>query len=184
MAWLRERLRDAQRHAERNQLQEEFNRMEARWKREKSGLDEERRQRRRREYYRPGEQREREDRQNQAAERRRQAEAWTAYERRWAAISVGNDNSPLKFKSIPWPTTIPPRSAREVTSEAVAKFIMSHAHSEGASRKDRIKSALRRWHPDRFGRVLRRVDEKDRAAVERGVGTVVRCLNDLLAQEK
>lgn len=181
MAWLRERLRAAQRHAERSQLQEEFDKMEARWKREErcGREEEERRQRRRQEYHhhRSGEQRERE------AERRRQAEAWKAYERQWAAIAVGNDDSPLKFRSVPWPMTLPPRSAREVTSEAVSKFILSHAHSEGVSRKDRIKSALRRWHPDRFGRILNRVEGKDRAAVERGVGTVVRCLNELLAQE-
>jgi len=185
MAWLRERLRAAQRHAERSQLQEEFDKMEARWRREeRSGREEERRQRRRRqECHRAGEQRGREERQNQVAERRRQAEAWKTYERQWAAIAVGQDDSPLTFRSVPWPVTLPPRSAREVTSEAVAKFILSHAHSEGVSRKDRIKSALRRWHPDRFGRILNRVDGKDRAAVERGVGTVARCLNDLLARE-
>ena len=180
MAWLRERLRAAQRHAERSQLQEEFDKMEARWKREErcGREEEERRQRRRREYHhRSGEQEEK------AAERRRQADAWKAYERQWAAIAIGHDDNPLKFRSVPWPMTLPPRSAREVTSEAVSKFILSHAHSEGVSRKERIKSALRRWHPDRFGRILNRVDEKDKAAVERGVGTVVRCLNDLLAQE-
>ena len=176
MAWLRERLRAAQRHAERIQLQEEFNKMEARWKKEeRSGRDEERRQRRRQEYHRSGE---------REAERRRQAEAWKTYENQWAAIAIGNDDSPLKFRSVPWPVTLPPRSAGEVTSEAVAKFILSHAHSEGVSRKDRIKNALRRWHPDRFGRILNRVDVKDRAAVESGVGMVVRCLNDLLAREK
>ena len=178
MAWLRERLRAAQRHAERIQLQEEFDKMEARWrKEERNGREEERRQRRRQEYHRAGEQREKE------AERRRQAEAWKAYESQWAVIAIGNDDSPLKFRSVPWPMTLPPKSAREVTSEAVAKFILSHAHSEGLSRKDRVKNALRRWHPDRFGRILNRVDVKDKAAVERGVGTVVRCLNDLLARE-
>ncbi|KAH9034833.1 hypothetical protein EDB85DRAFT_961351 [Lactarius pseudohatsudake] len=177
MAWLRERLRAAQRDAERSQLQEEFDRMEARWRREEG-------RQRRRECHRAGEQRGREERQNQAAvERRRQAEAWKAYERQWAAIAIGKDDSPLTFRSVPWPMSLPPRSAREVTSEAVAKFILSHAHSEGVSRKDRIKSALRRWHPDRFGRILNRVDVKDRAAVERAVGTVARCLNDLLARE-
>lgn len=191
MAWLRERLRAAQRHAERSQLQEEFDKMEARWKRERGGRgEEERRQRQRRqECHRAGEQRDRdrEERQNDqvAAERRRQAETWRAYERQWAAIAAGgnDDGPPLRFRSIPWPMSLPPRSAREVTPEAVAKFILSHAHSEGVSRRDRIKSALRRWHPDRFGRILSRVDEKDRAAVERGVGTVARCLNDLLARE-
>lgn len=177
MAWLRERLRAAQRDAERSQLQEEFDKMEARWRREEG-------RQRRQECHRAGEQRGREERQNQAAvERRRQAEAWKAYERQWAAIAIGKDDSRLTFRSVPWPMTLPPRSAREVTSEAVAKFILSHAHSEGVSRKDRIKSALRRWHPDRFGRILNRVDVKDRAAVERAVGTVARCLNDLLARE-
>ncbi|KAI9442349.1 hypothetical protein H4582DRAFT_1809637 [Lactarius indigo] len=177
MAWLRERLRAAQRDAERSQLQEEFDKMEARWRREEG------RQRRRHECHRAEEQRGREERQNQSVERRRQAEAWKAYERQWAAIAIGKDDSPLTFRSVPWPMIVPPRSVREVTSEAVAKFILSHAHSEGVSRKDRIKSALRRWHPDRFGRILNRVDGKDRAAVERGVGTVARCLNDLLARE-
>ncbi|KAH9176570.1 hypothetical protein EDB89DRAFT_1938734, partial [Lactarius sanguifluus] len=172
MAWLRERLRAAQRDAERSQLQEEFDKMEARWKREEG------RQRRRQECHRAGEQRGREERTESGG-----SEAWKAYERQWAAIVIGKDDSPLTFRSVPWPMTLPPRSAREVTSEAVAKFILSHAHSEGVSRKDRIKSALRRWHPDRFGRILDRVDVKDRAAVERGVGIVARCLNDLLARE-
>jgi hypothetical protein len=90
----------------------------------------------------------------------------------------------LRFKSIPWPTTVPPRSVADITPAAIAKFIFSPAHSGGMGRKERIKCALRRWHPDRFGRVLGRVDEKDKEAVERGVGIVARCLNDLLAQEK
>lgn len=46
--------------------------------------------------------------------------------------------------------------------------------------KDRVRSALRRWHPDRFGRILAKVRDEDKARVEEGVGLVVRCLNDLL----
>ena len=102
-------------------------------------------------------------------------------ERRWTAIA--SESGQLKFKSVPWPTTVPPRNVAEITPATVARFIFSPAHSQGMSRKERIRSALRRWHPDRFGRVLNRVVEKDKAAVERGVGIVVRCLNDLLAQE-
>ncbi|KAI0256120.1 hypothetical protein BJV78DRAFT_440410 [Lactifluus subvellereus] len=175
-AWLKERLRTAQRNAERIQLQEEFDRMEARW-RERINREE---RRRRQEHLWTEEQRAREEKEKQL-ERRRQEEAWKGYERGWTAIQ--SNGSPLKFKSIPWPTTLPPRDIREITPAVITKFILSPAHSKGIPRKERIKSALRRWHPDRFGRILNRVDERDKGAVERGAGIVARCLNDLLAQE-
>ena len=158
-------------YAEQSQLQEEFDMMEAR-RRERVGREE----RRRRQAQQWAEE-------QKQLERRSQEEAWKAYERRWTTISGDHGGSPLKFKSIPWPTTVPPRSVADITPVAIAKFIFSPAHSEGMGRKERIKYALRRWHPDRFGRVLGRVDGKDKEAVERGVGIVARCLNDLLAQE-
>jgi len=161
----------AELYAEQSQLQEEFDMMEARW-RERIGREE----RRRRQAQQWAEEQEQ-------AERRSQEEAWKAYERRWTTIAGDHGVSPLRFKSIPWPTTVPPRSVADITPAAVAKFIFSPAHSEGMGRKERIKCALRRWHPDRFGRVLGRVYGKDKEAVERGVGIVARCLNDLLAQE-
>jgi hypothetical protein len=164
-------------YAEQSQLQEEFDMMEARWQ-ERIGREE----RRRRQAQQWAEE-------QKQMERRSQEEAWKAYERRWATtIAIAGDHGgaspPLRFKSIPWPTTVPPKSVADITPAAIAKFIFSPAHSEGIGRKERIKCALRRWHPDRFGRVLGRVDEKDKEAVERGVGIVARCLNDLLAQEK
>ena len=176
-AWSKERVRTAEeRCAEQSQLQEEFDMMEARW-RERAGRQE---RRRRREQQLAEEQRARAEKQKQL-ERRNQEEAWKTYERRWATVT--GDSSQLRFKSVPWPSTVPPRTVAEITPVAIAKFILSPAHSEGMSRKERIRSALRRWHPDRFGRILGRVDEKDKDAVEKGVGIVARCLNDLLAQE-
>ncbi|KAI0812362.1 hypothetical protein BC629DRAFT_1472366 [Irpex lacteus] len=59
-------------------------------------------------------------------------------------------------------------------------FILSSQHSEGLSMKDRVKSALRRWHPDRFGRILARVSDEDKGKVEEGAGIVARCLSNLL----
>jgi hypothetical protein len=162
-------------YAEQSQLQEEFDMMEAKWQ-ERIGREERRR--------RHAQQWAEEQKQ---MERRSQEEAWKAYERRWTTITIAGDHggsSPLRFKSIPWPMTVPPKSVADITPVAIAKFIFSPAHSEGMGRKERIKCALRRWHPDRFGRVLGRVDGKDKEAVERGVGIVARCLNDLLAQEK
>ena len=165
-----------ERRAEQSQLQEEFDKMEARWQ-ARAGREE---KRRRQAQQLADEQKARAEKQKQL-ERQSQEEAWKAHERRWTTIT--SDSSPLRFKSIPWPTTVQPRNVVEITPVAITKLILSPAHSEGMSRKERIRNALLRWHPDRFGRVLGRVDEKDREAVERGVGIVARCLNELLAQE-
>ena len=167
----RRRTAEEELYAEQSHLQEEFDMMEARW-RERIGREE----RRRRQAQQWAEE-------QKQMERRGQEEAWKAYGRRWTTIAGDHSGSPLRFKSIPWPTTVPPRSVADITPVAISKFIFSPAHSDGMGRKERIRCALRRWHPDRFGRVLARVDGKDKEAVERGVGIVARCLNDLLAQE-
>ncbi|TFY54091.1 hypothetical protein EVJ58_g9065 [Rhodofomes roseus] len=122
-------------------------------------------------------------------EKRQQTEKqlWEAYESRWAAISGSSSTrkhiDQLNFRSIPWPMFGQPDSVEDITPARIALFVLSTSHSEGQSRKERIKAALRRWHPDRFGRWLARVDEHDRRKVEEGAGTVVRCLNDLLQRD-
>jgi hypothetical protein len=67
--------------------------------------------------------------------------------------------------------------------EAIREFLLSPAHSSEVSSKDRIRTALRRWHPDKFARVLGSVVESDRDDVADGVGIVVRCLNEMLERE-
>lgn len=111
--------------------------------------------------------------------------AWDSYESKWNTIASSSESveSTLKFSEIPWPMVHQPKSVTEINSSMITSFLLSSHHSEGHSRKERIKGALRRWHPDRFGRVLQRVAESDRAKVEEGAGIVVRCLNDLLEKE-
>ncbi|KAI0000377.1 hypothetical protein BJV77DRAFT_958884 [Russula vinacea] len=67
--------------------------------------------------------------------------------------------------------------------EAIREFLLSPAHSPDVVAKDRIRAALRRWHPDKFARVLSQVVESDKDAVAEGVGIVVRCLNEMLERE-
>ncbi|KAG9221045.1 hypothetical protein CCMSSC00406_0005516 [Pleurotus cornucopiae] len=108
-------------------------------------------------------------------------DAWREYEERWKALASQTD--PLTFASIPWPVVLPPTTPTGITSAAIVLFLYSPLHSPGQSRKDRIRHAQLRWHPDRFRKVLERVAETDREAVEEGVGIVARCLNDLMARE-
>lgn len=110
-------------------------------------------------------------------------DAWNVYELRWVALSAAYDGIVLKFRDIPWPLLVPPLTPGEITPGGIEAFILSPAHSPGQSQKERIRAALLRWHPDRFCRVLGRVRESERNAVEEGVGIVVRCLNDLLTKD-
>ncbi|KAG1734721.1 uncharacterized protein EDB91DRAFT_584443 [Suillus paluster] len=110
-------------------------------------------------------------------------DAWNVYELRWVALSAAYDGIVLKFRDIPWPLLVPPLTPDEITPERIGAFILSSAHSPEQSPKERIRAALLRWHPDRFCRVLGRVRESERNAVEEGVGIVVRCLNDLLTKD-
>ncbi|EPT04448.1 hypothetical protein FOMPIDRAFT_1021746 [Fomitopsis schrenkii] len=117
-------------------------------------------------------------------ERRKQAEhqLFASYESRWASIASASTpmKKPLTFRSMPWPVFVQPQTLEDITPARVASFVLSPSHSEGQSKKDRVKAALRRWHPDRFGRWLAMVEESDRRSVEEGAGIVVRCLNSLL----
>lgn len=112
-------------------------------------------------------------------------EGWSKYEEGWAALGPSADTSAttLTFKSIPWPLLSSPTKAEDIHPSRVAMFLLSPNHSEGQTRKERIKNALRRWHPDRFGRILLKVAEDEKKEVEEGVGIVVRCLNNLMERE-
>ncbi|EMD37744.1 hypothetical protein CERSUDRAFT_83482 [Gelatoporia subvermispora B] len=183
-------------------LEEETRRAARHWKREAEKLVQEEMSRlraaqqetqrrrmayeRRRAYEDSRERRHREKEQAKAKARCEEADrqAWQSYQDRWEAItSARQEPAELTFRTIPWPTFSPPRDAEDITPARIALFILSPTHSEGQTRKERIKNALRRWHPDRFGRLLARVKESDKEEVEKAVGCVARCLNSLLARE-
>ncbi|KAH7925545.1 hypothetical protein BV22DRAFT_1128959 [Leucogyrophana mollusca] len=112
---------------------------------------------------------------------RAMAEAWSAYESRWATLPTSS--GPLTFQEIPWPLLVPPTSAEEICTEDIAAFVLSPVHSSSQSRKERIRTALLRWHPDRFRRLLSRIGDDEKAAVEGCVGSIARSLNELLSKE-
>ncbi|KAI0093375.1 hypothetical protein BDY19DRAFT_923445 [Irpex rosettiformis] len=84
---------------------------------------------------------------------------------------------------MPWPMISPPHEVDDIRPARVAMFILSAQHSEGLSMKERVKNALRRWHPDRFSRLLARVSDEDKEKVEEGAGIVARCLSNLLERD-
>ena len=112
------------------------------------------------------------------------ASRWEKYEARWSEITSASCSEELKFSNIPWPTISAARNAEDLSPAAIAAFLLSPAHSKQTSKKDRIRSAQLRWHPDRFRRLMTRVPEGEREEVEKAVGTVATVLNDMMQREK
>ncbi|KAF9652989.1 hypothetical protein BDM02DRAFT_2412538 [Thelephora ganbajun] len=130
-------------------------------------------------------QREAEKRRKEQEEKHRKVKAvvkaWKEYEERWARIS-GNTEEQLSFAMIPWPAITRPTDITGITKDNVRGFLLSHYHSKGVSNRDRIRAALKLWHPDKFRRTLDRVEEKDKARVEEAAGVVARYLNGLMEE--
>ncbi|GJF00113.1 hypothetical protein PsYK624_163920 [Phanerochaete sordida] len=102
--------------------------------------------------------------------------AWTTYDALWAVLA----DEALPFSAIPWPVVETPQGPEDITPEAIRELLFSTAHSPGQTRRERVKRALLRWHPDKFGPRLQRVPKSERKDVQRAVNLVAAYLNDLL----
>lgn len=106
-------------------------------------------------------------------------QAFDSYLSAWAAL-LASTVTQLRFRDIPWPLHIKPRSAEDVTPNAVTSFLLSESHSSGRSRKQRIRDTLLIYHPDRFEKwVLMIKDEKEKERAREVAGELVRILNSL-----
>lgn len=108
-------------------------------------------------------------------------EAWKRHEERWAGLNTSSE--PLAFSDIPWPLASSPLTPEQISPTEIKAFLLSPLHSQDQTRKDRIRHAQLRWHPDRFSRFLKRVRDEDKAAVEEGAGIVARIINEMMAEK-
>lgn len=119
-------------------------------------------------------------------EGRRRREAWDDYETRWKkCTSAEVANHSLNFQDIPWPVFSVPSATEDLTTERISVFLLYglDGETESKTRKERIREALLRWHPDKFeGKMGAKLDLRDKDSVLDGVGIVARCLNELMAK--
>ena len=104
------------------------------------------------------------------------------HEKLWANLP----SSDAVWNDFPWPMIKKPSEPEEITLPAVRAYIESPYYPEkdkSKTVKDRVKDHIKRWHPDRFNtKLLTKVREEEKEKVKEGAGTVVRCLNELLAK--
>jgi hypothetical protein len=128
--------------------------------------------------------------------------AWEEYDKAWERLMISI--RPVKtfifrkvafsFTDVPWPVlpdtdpvtgNTPVLELKHITAPAVAKFLLDPHRDPGKSRREKLRDAILRYHPDKFeGRILPRIISEDRARVQEGVSIVMRCLNELMGVER
>ncbi|KAG8692488.1 hypothetical protein FRC09_011164, partial [Ceratobasidium sp. 395] len=130
------------------------------------------------------------DRARNATSQKDVAQAWTTYEQACSELMDAKPtkgkplSSSLTFYDIPWPVLGTASSFHDLTSENISAFLLSPHHSQGKSRRARLRAAILIWHPDKFAqKVLPRVAESHRPAVVAAVGVVARIVTELISKE-
>ncbi|KXN84086.1 hypothetical protein AN958_00473 [Leucoagaricus sp. SymC.cos] len=118
---------------------------------------------------------------------------WDNYEKCWVEflgrVKRGNDtpdpNTLLRFHHIPWPVKLADGlevQGKDLTVQRVEEFLLEGLSVRGATftKKDRVRSSLLRWHPDKLGNLLQQVHPDDKLG--KGLGVVMECLQRMNTQ--
>lgn len=108
-------------------------------------------------------------------------EKWETYERRWKILlGPGQGGVNVKFEDIPWPVD-GEALLQHFTVEKVEDFFLGGLKVRGSTvtKKERVRSSLLRWHPDKMTSLLARVPASDLESVKQGVRIVMECLQQL-----
>ena len=114
---------------------------------------------------------------------------WKCYEADWAELleqvklSAGRT---IKFRDIPWPIDLTDRNTwtpQLLTSNNVEEFLLGvlKVRGYGVTKKERVRSSLLRWHPDKMTVVVAKVVPEDVDVVLHGINSVMLVLQRLNA---
>ncbi|KAJ6571630.1 hypothetical protein B0H19DRAFT_1372644 [Mycena capillaripes] len=116
-------------------------------------------------------------------------ERWKTYETRWTDLAgkAGRDRNKsrdVRFEDVPWPvcpTEGQSVTLADLTVDRVEDFLLAGLKVRGCTvtKKERVRSSLLRWHPDKMTTVLARIVDNDVEAVREGIHAVVLCLHQL-----
>ncbi|KAF8590767.1 hypothetical protein K439DRAFT_1627502 [Ramaria rubella] len=139
---------------------------------------------------------------NLTDEERALRKSWEEYDKAWERLVLSIRPTKtftfrkvsFSFTDVPWPILRQPADTnngtthtidlKDITEPAVAKFLLDPRRDPKKSRRERLRDAMLRYHPDKFeGRVLPRIIPEDRERVQEGVGIVMKCLNELMKGE-
>lgn len=110
--------------------------------------------------------------------------AWRGYQVCWTT-TMANKTTPLTYGSIPWPVSSEPYFPSSLTSSRIAAFLLSPVHSTTKTPMERLRDAMKIWHPDKWeGKFMSRVVDSEQVVVREGLGMVARALIELMQVQK
>ncbi|KAI0694192.1 hypothetical protein BC835DRAFT_1306390 [Cytidiella melzeri] len=120
------------------------------------------------------------------AEERAIMERWDVYESRVRALQGTQHALAIGWDTIPWPMNPPPSSPADIHTAAIANFIFATFKVRGAkvARKERLRTSILRWHPDKFTALVARIPEPDQSMILDGVNAVFRALRQLQSEDR
>ncbi|KAF4563840.1 hypothetical protein EYR36_003083 [Pleurotus pulmonarius] len=119
---------------------------------------------------------------------------WNAYEERWRRLirpGTGTDqHMGIRFRDIPWPQGAAADkepgvgtvgTVEELDVESIQRFFLAtlRVRTNRMTRKELVRAAWLRWHPDKLVSVLARVVPEDVGMVQEGISLVIVCLKAL-----
>ncbi|GLB38950.1 hypothetical protein LshimejAT787_0601120 [Lyophyllum shimeji] len=114
---------------------------------------------------------------------------WEAYEGGWRALlgaGAGAGAGEVRFRDIPWPAAVDGEEMEvgDLTPGRVEEFLLEGLRVRGCTvtRRERVRSSLLRWHPDKMTGVLARVVQEDVEKVREGIRAITECLQALNAR--
>ncbi|TFY71246.1 hypothetical protein EVG20_g1759 [Dentipellis fragilis] len=85
------------------------------------------------------------------------------YDILWAHIS----GSSLRFNMIGWPIAIGAERPEDLVKSEIQNFVLNPLYGEGKTVREKLREAIRMWHPDKFNqRLADRIAEEDRVMVK------------------
>ncbi|KAF8601583.1 hypothetical protein BDV93DRAFT_445625 [Ceratobasidium sp. AG-I] len=124
---------------------------------------------------------ERSIRKSQAAER------WAAYSAQWECILSLPRNIPeqdlltTRHLALPVLVVTPFTGTSGISKSELEAFFLSDAHSQGKTRKERVRAALLTWHPDKCEKWICKFREDRRPIIRELVGVIARCLTEMMS---
>lgn len=121
---------------------------------------------------------------------RQKMQRWEAYETRWRAMQSSSKapTASIAFVDFPWPlgVTLSSRDLGPLTRTAVSEFLFESlsVRTNTSTKRERIRSSLLRWHPDKISPVLSRVLSDDLELVREGIHVVFGILKALQDAER
>ena len=189
------RLREAM---ERKKREEEARKLEERMRWNKEYHEQfmrEERGRRTREERRAREERERQARilaeetrraAQQQAEERTIHQHFAVYEGKWNELRTSDCLPPIDVQEVPWPVFGVISSADRITMQDVRTFLFHPQRPgvEGKTARDKVKSEVLRFHPDKFNaRILPKIHPAQQAVALAIAGVVARILTEIMTEE-